>query len=76
MGLSDIFSKQCKELKVATMNAHESFGQELAKRQDQVQTEVNNQEVSLRLALRDEVVGDVMKVFPCVFVHVFLSTVC
>jgi hypothetical protein len=46
-------------------NTRNSSLQELAERQDRVCREICRQEASLRLALRDEVVDEVIKKFPC-----------
>ena len=50
------------------------FREELKKRQDKVSQDLTNQEASLRRVLRDAVVDDVMKLFPCVFFRRCLST--
>jgi hypothetical protein len=52
------------------------FRQELAKRWAQVRQEVYRQEMSLRFNLRDEVVDDVIKNFPCVIFRNALNTAC
>jgi hypothetical protein len=64
--ISSIFPKQCEELNVATTDARYLFGQESEKRQAQVHRDLSRQESSLRFALRDKVVDDVIEIFPCV----------
>ena len=76
VAISGIFRQQCEEFNARTIDTRNSFHQELAKRQDQVRREVCRQEPSLRLALRDEVVNDVIKVFPCVMFRKSLNTAC
>ena len=49
------------------------FREELMMRQDKVRQELNSQEASLRHALRDAVVDDVMRLFPFVFFPSSLS---
>src|SRR5260221_355943 len=58
------------------MNSRRSFREEMEKRQEKICQELNGQESSLRRALRDEVVDDVTKLFPCVFIRNSPSTVC
>lgn len=67
MAISTIFLKQCDEWRVATADVRRSFREEMIKRQDKVCKELNGQEFSLRRVLRDAVVDDVTKLFPCVF---------
>ena len=66
VALLTIFPKQCNEWRITTMDARRSFREEMTKRQDKVCQELSNQELSLRRALRDEVVDDVTKLFPYV----------
>ena len=49
------------------MDTRQRFRQELTERQDKVFRDLERQEASLNRVLRDEVVGDVMKLFPRVF---------
>jgi hypothetical protein len=76
VAISDIFPLQCEEFKYATARTRDSFRQELSKKQDQVRREVNRQEFSLRFTLRDEVVNDVIRIFPCVIFRNSLNTAC
>jgi len=76
VAISGIFSEECKKFNAAMRNTRDSFRQELAKRQVQVRREVYSQEMSLRFALRDEVVNDVMKSFPCVIFRNSPNTAC
>ena len=64
MAISFIFPKQCNELRVAMTDARRYFREEMTKRRDKVCQELNDQEFSLRRALRDAVVDDVTKLFP------------
>jgi hypothetical protein len=57
------------------MNTHETFRQELTKRQNKACEDTLRQEASLQCALRDAVVGDVVKLFPWVL-YVLLNTAC
>ena len=76
VAISKIFPKQCGAWGSATRNTHKSFREELKKRQDKIRQRLNDQKVSLRRALRDAVVNDVMELFPCVLFHGPPSTVC
>lgn len=49
------------------MDTRQRFRQELTEKQHKVFRDLERQEASLNRALRDEVVGDVMKHFPWVF---------
>lgn len=64
MALSDIFPEQCNDWNVAMMDTRQRFRQELTEKQHKVFRDLERQEASLNRALRDEVVGDVMKHFP------------
>jgi len=64
VAISFIFPKQCNELRVAMTDARRYFREEMTKRRDKVCQELNDQEFSLRRALRDAVVDDVTKLFP------------
>jgi hypothetical protein len=76
VAISTIFQKRWEAWNVATREARDSFRQELDKKQDLVHQKLINEEAPLRLALRDEVVENVIKVFPCIFSRVSLSIVC
>jgi hypothetical protein len=76
VALSSIFPEECNELRVAVMNTHEKFRQELTERQDKACEDTLREEASLQCALRDAVVEDVMKLFPWVLLCVLLNTVC
>jgi hypothetical protein len=66
VAISNVFPKQCEKLNAATTNIRDSFRQKLTKKQDQVHQEISKQEAALLPALRDKVVDDVMKFYPCV----------
>jgi hypothetical protein len=51
------------------------FREELKERQEKLRQQLNGQEDPLRRALRDAVVNDVIKLFPCVLFHGSPSTV-
>lgn len=63
-GLPDIFPDQCNDWNVAVTDTRQRFRQELTEKQDKVFRELERKEASLSRALRDEVVGDVLKLFP------------
>ena len=62
--LVNIFPEQCIEWQVAVTDTRERFRQELSERRDKVSRDLHRQGASLKCALRDEIVGDVMKLFP------------
>jgi hypothetical protein len=64
VALSNNFPEQCNEWHVAMMGTRKRFHQDLSERQDKVFRDLRCQEASLKRALRDEIVGDVMKLFP------------
>jgi hypothetical protein len=64
VALSDIFPEQCNDWNVAMMDTRQRFRQELTEKLDKVFRDLERQEASLNGVLRDEVVGDVMKLFP------------
>ena len=68
VAVSTIFPKQCEEWRTAMTDARRSFREEMTKKQDKVCQELNTQKYSLWRSLRDTVVDDVTKLFPCVFV--------
>lgn len=76
VAISGIFPQPCEEFNTKTTGTRNSFRQELARREDQVRREVCRQETSLRLALRDELVNDVIKMFPCVIFRDSMNTAC
>ena len=76
VAISTMFPKQCDEWRVGTKNIRRSFREEITKRQDEVCQELNGQESSLRRALREAVVDDVTKLFPCVFILSSPGTIC
>lgn len=63
--ISNTFPKQCDEWRSAT-DTRKSFREEMRKRQGKACQDFSSQEASLRRALLDAVVDDVMKLFPCV----------
>jgi len=63
-GLSNIFPGQCNDWRAATKNIRERFQRDLAERQNKAREGLVRQEASLRRALRDAVVEDVVKRFP------------
>jgi hypothetical protein len=69
--ISDTFPKQCDEWRSATTDTRKSFQEEIRKKQGIAWQELSSQETSLRRALLDAVVDDVIKLFPCV--HLQLS---
>jgi len=64
--ISDTFSKQCDEWRSATTDICESFREEMKKKQRTACQDLSSQETSLRRALLDAVVDDVIKLFPYV----------
>ena len=64
--ISNTFPKQCDEWHSATTDTRKSFREEMRKRQGKACQDFSSQEASLRRALLDAVVDDVMKLFPCV----------
>lgn len=64
MGLSDIFPEQCKTWLEAVKSTWETSQKDLTERQNKVREDLARQEASLRRALRDVVVEDVIKLFP------------
>jgi len=64
VAISTIFPKQCNQWRIAVENARGYFHEETTKSQHNLSQELNDQEPSLRRALRDAVVDDVMKLFP------------
>jgi hypothetical protein len=60
----NMYPDQYNEWHAAVTDSREKFRQELSVRQDKVFRDLDRQEVPLTRALRDEVVGDVMGLFP------------
>ena len=71
--LSDILPEQCNTWDAAMENIRERFEKDLTERQNKACDDLLSQEASLRCALRDAVVEDVMKRFPCVFLRLNLA---
>jgi hypothetical protein len=63
-------------LRVATEDGYKSSHEEMIKRQEKVCQDLKNQEGKLRRTLRDAVVDDVAKLFPCVSFRDSLNTAC
>ncbi len=64
--ISDTFSKQCDKWRSVTTDTRKSFQEEMRKRQRTACQDLSSQETSLRRALLDAVVDDVIKLFPYV----------
>ena len=64
--ISNTFPKQCDEWRSATTDTRKSVREEMIKKQEKDCQDIISQETSLRRALLDAVVDDVVKLFPCV----------
>lgn len=64
VALSHNFREQCKAWSAEVKHTRERFRQGLSERQNKAYEDIRRQEASLRRALRDAVVEDVMKIFP------------
>lgn len=67
--ISDILPKRCAEWRSATTDTRKSFQEEIRMKQEIACQELSSQETSLRRALLDAVVDDVIKLFPCVLLQ-------
>ena len=73
VALSDILPEQCNTLHTAMKSTRERFEKDLTERKNRACEDLARQEASLRRALRDAVVEDVMKRFPCAFLRLTLK---
>jgi hypothetical protein len=75
--ISDSFPKQCDEWRSATTDTRKTFQDEMKKKQEMACQDLSSQETSLRRALLDAVIDDVIRLFPCVLSQLSgHSTVC
>jgi F0F1-type ATP synthase membrane subunit b/b' len=68
VALWDLFPEQCKELRAIKQDIRDIFSREQTRRISAVAQDIDNTEVPLRRALREEVVDYVIKLFPYVVV--------
>lgn len=67
VGLEDLFPELCDKWRIAKQDIHARYRQEFTTRRDTVCQDIAKGEDSLRSALREVVVEDVMKLFPYVY---------
>jgi hypothetical protein len=66
IGIADLFPENCDKWRTTNQGIHARYMQELAKRKDMIREEIITREHSLRHALREVVVEEVMATFPYV----------
>ena len=66
VAIADLFPEDCDKWRATNQDICAKYMQELAKRKDMIREEIITGEHSLRHALREVVVEDVMAVFPYV----------
>ena len=73
VAISDILPEQCNTWNAAMKNIRERFEKDLTGRENRACEDLARQKASLLPALRDAVVEDVMKRFPCAFLRLTLT---